>query len=92
MGKTMIGTERPKVRKLLDSIYETRRLKKIEKQIKEIKTQRKFNQKVKVASKAVKKRRIELGKPQQLDHNRPWAENPYKPKQKPKTGAKDKPK
>jgi hypothetical protein len=30
MGKTMIGTERPKVRKLLDSIYETRRLKKIE--------------------------------------------------------------
>jgi len=30
MGKTMIGTEKPKVRKLLDSIYETRRLKKIE--------------------------------------------------------------
>ena len=36
MGKLMLGTERPGARKYIDSLYEKRRLKSINKQIDEI--------------------------------------------------------
>ena len=78
----MIGTEAPKVRKLLDSIYEKRRL---TAQKKQVKAQEKEIHKKKWITKSqnlTKKRRIELGKTENYDRPRPWKENPYKPEKK----------
>jgi hypothetical protein len=49
MGKTMIGTERPKIRKLLDSIYESRRLEKISSELNTFKSKKRYERKIKTA-------------------------------------------
>ncbi len=72
MGKTMIGTERPKIRKLLDSIYESRRLEKISSELQTYKSKKKYDRRIKTAQDLLKKRRIELGRTEKFDRVKPW--------------------